>query len=385
MKKIFLIIWADPKFYQTLIFLSQKFANKKFEVFILCRNLGNFRDVVKKVNFGKNVKLIESPNFLNFRFNLLDYLIFNIFILFHIIVKNPKNVIYFNKKALFNILITKIFTKKTNFIYHNFDFDLTNSTKSLIEKIMIKLEFYSSKFCNYLIFPSKERLKMFKKFSMNNLSKYYYFMNCFPKKFKTNNSLEFKKFLINNNLQSKNIICHLGSIGPKHFLEEIVDSFKYVNNKLILVIAGSPINSFAEKLKRRVNVNNLRKKIYIFENINNDYWFEILKRSDLGLCFYKQTTLSHRYMAGTSQKFNNYLFFNLPMIVNDNKDFQKFKKNHDIFEMVNPKNSKMIAQKITKLISKKNRYKKIKQNMNISFNKSLNFEAQFNKSYNCII
>jgi len=385
MKKIFLIIWGDPKFYQTLIFLSQKFAYKKFEVFILCRNFDNLRDVVKKVNFGKNVKLIKSPNFLNFRFNFLNYLIFNFFILFHIILKNPKNVIYFNKKALFNILIIKIFIKKTNFIYHNFDFDLSNSTKNLTEKIMIKLEFYASKFCKYLIFPSKERSKMFKKFSMNSLSKYYYFMNCFPKKFRTNKSLEFKKFLIVNNLQSKNIVCHLGSIGPSHFLEEIVDSFKYVNNNLILIIAGSPINSFAEKLKKRVKFKNLRKKIYIFENISNDYWFEILKRSHLGLCLYKQSSLSHRFMAGTSQKFNNYLYFNLPMIVNDNIDFQKFKKNYDLFEMVNPNNSKLIAQKINKLLSKKSRYKKIKRNMNKAFNKSLNFETQFEKSYSFIL
>ena len=58
-------------------------------------------------------------------------------------------------------------------------------------------------------------------------------------------------------------------------------------------------------------------------------------------------------MAGTSQKFNNYLFFNLPMIVNDNLDFQRFKKNHDIFDMVNPNNPRRIAQKINNLFSKK--------------------------------
>ena len=56
MKKIFLIIWGDPKFYQTLIFLSQKFSNNQFKVYILSRNLENFKDVIKKVNFGKNVK-----------------------------------------------------------------------------------------------------------------------------------------------------------------------------------------------------------------------------------------------------------------------------------------------------------------------------------------
>ena len=226
---------------------------------------------------------------------------------------------------------------------------------------------------------------MFKKFSNNNFSKYYSFMNCFPKKFKINNSKKFKKFLIKNKLQSKNIVCHLGSIGPNHFLIKIIESFKYIDKKLILVIGGSSIDNFGEKLKKKIKANNLNKKIYIFEDISNDYWFEILKNSHLGLCFYKQSSLSHRYMAGTSQKFNNYLFFNLPMIVNDNLDFQRFKKNHDIFDMVNPNNPRRIAQKINNLFSKKNRYKKIKSNMKKVFVKNLNFETQYEESYKFIL
>ena len=142
MKKIFLIIWADPKFYQTLIFLSKKFSKNKFEVYILCRNLTNFKDVIKKVNFGKNVNLLKPPNFFNYKFNLLNYVIFNFFIIIHLILKNPKNVIYFNKKALLNILFARIFKKKTKFIYHNFDFDLLSSAKSLSERLLIRLEFF---------------------------------------------------------------------------------------------------------------------------------------------------------------------------------------------------------------------------------------------------
>ena len=381
MKKIFLIIWADPKFYQTLIFLSQKFSKNKFEVYIICRNLSNFKDVIKKVNFGKNVSLLKSPNFLNSKFNFLNYVIFNFYIIIHLILKNPKNVIYFNKKALLNILFARIFKKKTKFIYHNFDFDLLSSAKNLGERLLIKLEFYCSKKCNYLIFPSKERSKLFKKHSKNIFSKYYYFMNCFPKKFIINNSIKFKKFLISNKLQSKKIICHLGSIGPNHFLEEIIESFKFINDKFILVIAGSSINRFGDYLKKKIEINNLKKKIYILEDVSNNYWFEIVRKSHLGLCFYKQTSLSHKYMAGTSQKFNNYLFFNLPMIVNNNFDFNRFKKEYDIFEVVDAKDPKKIAQKIYKLFSQKFRYKKIKKNMNKAFDKNLNFDKQFVNTY----
>ena len=382
MNKIFLIIWGDPKFYQTLISLSQKLSRNKFKVFIISRNLDDDKDVIKKVNFGKNVELLKSPNFLNFKLNLLNYLIFNLFILIKLILKKPKNVIYFNKKALLNILLAKFFTKKKiKYVYHNFDFDSVYSAKRLSEKILIKLEFLCSKMCGYLIFPSKERSHIFKNISKNSSSKYYSMMNCFPKQLIKTNSQKFKKFIKMNQLQTKHIICHLGSIGPSHFLGEIVDSFKFINNEYILVIAGTSINGYVEILKKKIKKNNLDKKIYIFEDISNSFWFEILKKSKIGLCFYKQLSLSHKHMAGTSQKFNNYLFFNIPMIVNDNLDFQRFKKDHDIFEMVDPKKPKKIAQTIQKLFSQKFRYKKIKKNMNKAFDKNLNFDTQFTNSY----
>ena len=90
-------------------------------------------------------------------------------------------------------------------------------------------------------------------------------------------------------------------------------------------------------------------------------------------------------MAGTSQKFNNYLFFNLPMIVNNNSDFKNFKKEFDIFEMVDAKYPKKIALKIKKLFDSKTRYKKIRKNMKKVFDKKLNFETQFEKSYKRIL
>ena len=158
MKKIFLIIWADPKFYQTLIFLSQKFSKNKFDVYIICRNLTNLKDVIKKVNFGKNVKLLKSPNFLNAKFNLLNYIIFNFFIVIHIILKNPKNVIYFNKKALFNIFFAKIFKKKINKIEF-FEHIIKRDKKNGNFNRNGSLTYTSLKGLNYLDLYKKGKLK----------------------------------------------------------------------------------------------------------------------------------------------------------------------------------------------------------------------------------
>ena len=90
-------------------------------------------------------------------------------------------------------------------------------------------------------------------------------------------------------------------------------------------------------------------------------------------------------MAGTSQKFNNYLLFKKPMLVNNNIDFKKFKKKHDIFDLVKSDDPISIAKHINSLMKNKMRYYKIKKNMNKSLNEELNFEFQFLNSYKKII
>tara|TARA_B100000787_G_scaffold20931_1_gene14227 strand:+ start:14908 stop:16059 length:1152 start_codon:yes stop_codon:yes gene_type:complete len=376
----FFIIWANPKFYQTLIFLAQHLSKKNCKVFILARKPEKQDDIIEAINFGKNTKIIYSPKLPFFCSNSISLFIFIFFCLFHFIFKKPKKIIFFNKSSLLCLPLMKIF-KKTVFIYHNFDFELIHKVKSYKQKFLLFLEIQLSHLCKYLIFPSQERANIFKKISKNRKSFFFEFKNCFPKLFKPKKSNKLTKLLKNHNLKKKKIICYLGSVGPAHFLEEVIDSVMHISDRFILIIAGSPINKYPKKLRRKINTLNLSNKIYILENIKNSLWFEILYKSSLGLCFYKKTNLSHTSMAGTSQKFNNYVLANIPMIVNHNKDFLNFKKKFDIFETVDPKYPKKIAKKINFVLKNKKVYSKLKSNLKESFLQELNFEEQFQKSY----
>ena len=380
--KVFLVLWGDPKFYQTLIFLAQYLSKKGLKIFIISKNTKKDKNIIKKVDFGKNTKIIQSPKLFSGYSNIIDYVFFLFFLLFKYLSIKPKDIIFFNKKALFSSLILTCFKNiDSKFIYHNFDFELVQNVNNFKESFLISTEFICSKLCDYLIFPSLERSKLFKKNSKNNSSKIFYLMNCFPKDNKIKFSSSFKKFLNKKKLNKKKIICHLGSIGPDHYLEEIVESIRFVKNDVILIIAGISIADFSIKLNNIISKFNLEQKVFIFEDIDNEYWFEILKKSNLGLCFYKASGLSHQYMAGTSQKFNNYLYFKIPMIVNDNLDFRKFKKKYDIYDITNPDNPKNVAKNIDRILINKKRYSKIKKNMLSAFNNELNFEFQYSKSY----
>ena len=206
-------------------------------------------------------------------------------------------------------------------------------------------------------------------------------MNCFPLNYKPKINFQFKRFLRKKKLLKKKIVCRLGSIGPDHYVEELIDSFKYLDSNFILILAGVSNDNYATTLKKKIIKLNLAKNVFIFENIKNNFWFDILLNSHLGICFYKDVSISHRNMAGTSQKFNNYLLANIPMITNNNSDFQNFKKNFDVYETVNPGRSREIAKKIEYMFRNNSRINQIKKNMKSAFKNELNFEKQFNSSY----
>jgi len=381
-KKIFFIVWGNPKFYQTLVSLSKYLSQKNYKVYIFTQKINPEQDIIENIDFGRHSKIICHPLHCSYFPNLFNFFTFILYSLFLFLIFRPANTVLFNQHALFCAPLIKLFKKKSHkIIYHNFDFDLLSNLKIIREKSLRFFEVYLSKFCDYLIFPTINRAKIFKKDSNITNTKLLEFKNCFPKNFSPMKSSKLETFLKKNNLHNKKIICHLGTISPGHFIINIIKSARYINNNYIIVIAGTARNKYAVRLIELINKFNLSNKVFIFENVKNSLWFEILFKSDLGLCFYEDTNLSHNHMSGTSQKFNNYVFANKPMIVNNNNDFLQFKKSFDIFDTVSPTDPKKIALKINFLLNNKARYYKIKKNLKISFLKELNFEVQFKKSY----
>ena len=380
-KFFFFILWGDPKFYQTLIFLAKHLSKKGHKISIICK-INKKNKLIDKINFGQNIKLYNPINSKFFFSNFFEYLFFIVYVFYKCLKEKPKNTIFFNQKSLLILLIIQLFrTKKQKFYYHNFDFDLPKNFKKIKDRLLFNLEIYATSFCNGLIFPSKKRSEIFAKITKNKKVKIHYLMNCFPLNYKPKINFQFKRFLRKKKLLKKKIVCRLGSIGPDHYVEELIDSFKYLDSNFILILAGVSNDNYATTLKKKIIKLNLAKNVFIFENIKNNFWFDILLNSHLGICFYKDVSISHRNMAGTSQKFNNYLLANIPMITNNNSDFQNFKKNFDVYETVNPGRSREIAKKIEYMFRNNSRINQIKKNMKSAFKNELNFEKQFNSSY----
>lgn len=380
MQSIVFAIWDNPRWYNTLIFSAKSFSDKKYNVHVIHRKLEY--DGLGKIDFGKKTSFY-SPSSKKKLFFLSEYLLF-FFISFKIIFLNkPKFLVIYNRKALFCNIFLRIFFPKLKIIYHNFDFYDPKNIKDIKILLQTKLEFFLARFCKILIFPNDKRGKKFTNLANIKNIKVIEFSNCLPKNYCPKRSKSLNRML---NIDSKILlVSRLGSIGPNHYIKELILSARFWKKNTFLIIAGV-VNSkkFLNELQNIILKYQLKNRVKIVTLIDNKMWFEILFRSKIGTCFYEPNSLSHQYMVGASTKFSNYLYANVPSIVHQNKDFILFNKKYNICKIVNAKKPKQIAKAVNFLLNNKKIYLKLQKNSHILFNKHMNFEFQFNNFFKSI-
>ncbi len=367
-KKMVISIWADPSNYINLLFLIRHFLKKKINIILICQKIEKKSDFYFFVKKNKNLKIFEIR-----KNGKLGYIEFFKKKQNAIKKNNPKTIISVNFISLFisSLIIKK---KNLNWIYYNFDFDLTKDLrfKNFFERHIIK-------YVNYIFLPSDSRVKLYKKkfLRKNNIFSLY---NCFSKFFKIKDNDISKKY---QSLKKNKYLVRLGSFYKFHYLEEIALSTKYWNRDFSLVMAGKSYDGYYDKLNEFIKRNNL-KKIILLENISYQLWFSLLKNAFAGFALYKPINISHKLMGGTSQKLNNYIFAGIPSIVSRSEDILKFNKIYGTSIITN-NSPKDIAKRINFLIKNKKFYfEKLKKNKR-AFDVEFNFEKQIRKVEKFII
>jgi len=379
MKSVVFSIWENPEWYNTLIFSANSFSKKNYQVHLIYLSSNEKK---KTIRTDLSSKIFLYPikkrelllvNFIFYYFNSLKIIFLN----------KPNFLISFNRRALICNIFLKFFFTKLKIIYHNFDFDNPKNINNFIEFIETKIEFFLARFCNFLVFPEISRGKIFLRLARIKNINMIDFFNCFPTHFKPKKSNFFLKFFKKRNIF---LVTRLGSIGPNHYIEELIKSAIYWKKNIFLILAGaSNSREYLIKINNLLKKYDLNKKIKIITSVNNKLWFEILFKSKLGICFYKSHSVSHQHMAGASTKFNNYLYANIPFLVHKNKDFIYFRNASKIFNIVDAKDPKDIARSINALKTNKRLYANFKKNGKKLFNETMNFEYQFDKFFNNII
>ena len=374
MKNIFIILSRDPRSAQILMFLINSLLRKNYHIHLFCHESKTSTDTYKKIKFiNENIKIHTLKIGNSNKFNFIKRAI-------HIIKElkkiKPIHIIAVDKKSFLIVPILNLFNKKFKKTHMILDFE-NPSNESFKESIITKIQFFFSKNVDFFLFPSAERAKKFFEFSKIYNKKFSVLSNHFPINFKPEIGNELDKILKEKKISYSKIICSLGTIGDDHYLHELIKSVVDWKNDKILIIGGWPNKNIKEILTKIIIENNLQNKVLILSHISEKLWYEILFKSHLGICFYKQNSFSNRYMAGPSTKLNNYLLANIPFLACDNQDFRDFNSKFNLCELVDPSEPKNISKKINALLNDPDKYNLLKRNSKNAFLKNLNFDMQF--------
>ncbi len=242
-KRIVISIWSDPSNYINLLFLIKHFLKKKINIILICQKIEKKEDFNYFINKTKYLKIFEIKKtgklgYVNFYYQKKN-----------IIKKiNPQTLISVNFISLF--LSSLIYKKNINWIYYNFDFNLSKGLRvnNFLERNIIK-------YVNYVFLPSESRVNLYKK---NFLRKKNIFSlhNCFSKFFRIQNYKIEQKF---NILKKKKYLIRLGSFYKFHYLEELALSTKFWSKDLYLVMAGKSYDGYIDKLKLFIKKKKIEK------------------------------------------------------------------------------------------------------------------------------
>ncbi len=368
--KTLFLIWENPKSHQVILPLIKKFS-KLSEVYLISQSNKKIDALDKKdSNYSKYCKINEVFYFKNFKFLnkfclLYYYLISLLFILF----LRPKYVYIINKYPVIIVLLINFFSKK-KIIYHNLDYD--PNEKGMLHKFLNKIQYHAVQFVDKLIFSHEQRAVRFLKDAKKNI-RFITFYNSLPLDY-------FKKYKIKkqSNNKKKNIF-YFGSIGPGHGLLQLIKSFKFLDESYNLFIFGWIVDkNFFSQIEKNVKSFNLKKKVFIKNNVKDYEWKNKMINSHLGIALYENSNLSHKYMFTASQKINAFLAAGIPFLVSNSKDMLKFQSKYKCCVTTSLK-PKTIAKNINLIFKKKNNYKYLKKNSLKAFKSRFNFENQFRK------
>ncbi|MBM2821046.1 MAG: hypothetical protein HW405_806 [Candidatus Berkelbacteria bacterium] len=150
----------------------------------------------------------------------------------------------------------------------------------------------------------------------------------------------------------KKVILHLGSADEGRGLEEMVGAVKFLSDKYILIFLGG--GKTENIIKQKVKEYHLEKKIFFLPAVSPDKIISTIKEADLGLALTQKVSKSYYYSL--PNKIFQYISARLPILGSNFPEFEKIIVTRKIGKVVDPSNSREIAQQIRSIIRRQKYY-----------------------------
>ncbi len=374
--KVLISIWADPAMYLATTFTARILSENCESVDLLYRKPNAHFDVAGDVKFGSRSRLHPvGGGHAGWR-DKIDYVKFIIKSVMLALREKPDVIIGYNTLGFVVAYSASKISPSSKLIYHNFDFDTSEKGLGFLGRLLKRLELFAARRADVTIFPAPERASKYQEMAELN-RKPLSVMNCFPRSWPRQKTGELQSLLKNKGLCFDQLVVHLGSIDPFHGIEATIRSVLQWNGNWGLIVAGFSNGSYLEEMQDLVHELDLSNRVIFLTSVSNSLWYDCLYSSHLGICLYEPCNLSHAYMAGTSQKFNNYLVAGIPSIVSNSPDFIAFVEKYKTSKVAEATDPISISQAVNSLLCNPKEYAEYCHAVKQAFESEFNFEKQF--------
>ncbi|MCL5407043.1 MAG: glycosyltransferase [Patescibacteria group bacterium] len=165
-------------------------------------------------------------------------------------------------------------------------------------------------------------------------------------------------FSLRKKFPRKKIILQLGIVDEGRGLEQMIKAVKFLPQNYLVVFLGR--GKLENQIKKMAEDLKLEKQVYVLPRVAPDEVVSTIKEVDLGLALTQKISLSYYYSS--PNKLFQYIAAEVPILGSNFPEYKKIILQNNIGEVVNPANSKLIAQKIIKML-KPTAQKKYRRNL----------------------
>jgi len=160
----------------------------------------------------------------------------------------------------------------------------------------------------------------------------------------------------------KQIIILQGSgINIDRGAEELIESMKFIENSLLLIIGGGDC---IPELKKRVIRLDLKEKVRFVGKLPYSELMQYTRNSDLGVTFDKNTNINYYYSL--PNKLFDYIHAGIPVLASRLPEIEKIIRHYDLGDLIDNHEPRHIADKIEEVLKNQEQVRKWKENTKLA-------------------
>ncbi|MCX7945106.1 MAG: glycosyltransferase family 4 protein [Deltaproteobacteria bacterium] len=154
------------------------------------------------------------------------------------------------------------------------------------------------------------------------------------------------------------IVLFQGWISQERNLDAIVRAFKYVGEKIKLVIIG--YGPYEERLREIVKKERLKRRVFFFGSVPSDEILKYTSGADIGIIPYEPIDENHLYCS--PNKFFEFIISGVPVISNDLPFFKKMNEKYGVGVTADMKRPLELAKVLKSIIDDEIRLGALREN-----------------------